>query len=28
MGGPYYPLLFDPAALSRLTAPLPTIDSV
>ena len=28
MGGPYYPLLFDPAVLAGLTEPLPTVDTV
>jgi ectoine hydroxylase-related dioxygenase (phytanoyl-CoA dioxygenase family) len=28
MGGPYYPLLFDPATLAGLAEPLPTIDTV
>ena len=28
MGGPYYPLLFDPAVLAGLAEPLPTIDTV
>jgi len=28
MGGPYYPLLFDPAVLTGLAEPLPTIETV
>lgn len=28
MGGPYYPLLFDPAVLTGLAEPLPTVDTV